>query len=244
MLLAGCMSRETMRDTQITGDDVQIVGHRGCAGQYPENTVLAMKRSAPHVDMIEIDVQRCGSGELIVFHDDTLDHLTEASGSVASTDWETIRELTVGDSEQTIPRLATVLDAIPTDTGVNIELKHVGIADDVLAIAAQIDNTVLYSSFQPAALSEVQTVDPTANCALLFADASEKSVQTAIDLDCTAIHPRYDLVLTTDLMKTARKNGFRVNTWTISDSDVATELIQTGVDGLIVDYWNLEFSSA
>jgi len=45
-------------------------------------------------------------------------------------------------------------------------------------------------------------------------------------------------------MKTARKNGFRVNTWTISDSDVATELIQTGVDGLIVDYWNLEFSSA
>jgi len=68
--------------------------------------------------------------------------------------------------------LATVLDAIPTDTGVNIELKHVGIADDVLGIAAQIDNTVLYSSFQPAALSEVQTVDPTANCALLFADAS------------------------------------------------------------------------
>jgi glycerophosphoryl diester phosphodiesterase len=233
-----------MKDTPTTSDDVQIVGHRGCAGQYPENTVLAMERSAPHVDMIEIDVQRCGSGELMVFHDDTLDRLTDGSGAVGSTNWSTIRELTVGDSEQTIPRLATLLDAIPTETGVNIEIKQKGIADDVLAVAAQIDNTVLYSSFYPTVLGEVQSVDPDASCALLFAELTQDPIQTATDLDCTAIHPRYDLVLSTNLMKTARKNGFRVNTWTIADSDVATELIETGVDGLIVDYCNLEFSSA
>lgn len=243
-LLAGCTSRGTMRDTPTNGDEVQVVGHRGCAGQYPENTVLAMERSAPQVDMIEIDVQRCGSGELIVFHDETLDHLTEASGSVTSTDWKTIRELTVGDSQQTIPRLSTILDVIPSDTGVNIELKQRGIADDVLTVAEQIDNTILYSSFQPTVLREVRNIDPNTSCALLFADLSQNPIQTATDLDCTTIHPRYDLILDTDIMQTAQKNGFCVNTWTISDSDVARELIRTGVDGLIVDYWNLDFSSA
>jgi len=49
---------------------MQVIGHRGCADVYPENTVRAVTRAANFLDAVEVDVRRCGSGELVVFHDE------------------------------------------------------------------------------------------------------------------------------------------------------------------------------
>ena len=81
--------------TRTDPDDVTLIGHRGCAAQYPENTVGAIERAAPHVDAVEIDVRRCGSGEVVVVHDADLGRLTGASGSVADADYDELRDLTV-----------------------------------------------------------------------------------------------------------------------------------------------------
>lgn len=234
---------EPMTETTDATGDVRVIGHRGCADQHPENTVLAVQQSAPHVDMVEIDVQRCASGELVVFHDEKLDRLTSASGRVAETDWQTLNSLTILDSDQTIPRLSDILTAVPPDTGVNIELKHDGLAADVLAATAGVENDLLFSSFSVPALQELRREDADIRLALVIGDTSGTAIQTAVTLDCVAIHPNHDLVLSTELRQVAQENGFEVNTWTVDDADTASRLVAAGVDGLFVDRWDVLYRS-
>ena len=63
------------------------------------------------VDGIEIDVFVCASGELVVFHDKTLDKLTDATGYIEAIDLDSIRKITVLDREL-IPTLEEVLETI------------------------------------------------------------------------------------------------------------------------------------
>jgi glycerophosphoryl diester phosphodiesterase len=234
--------RETTRDARKTrgGDRVALIGHRGCAAQYPENTVAAITRAAPHVDAVEIDVRRCGSGELVVCHDAELDRLTGATGRVADADWEDLRGLTVLDSDEPIPRLGEVLAAVPGGTAVNVELKEPGIAADALEAARDADATVWFSSFLPGALEELRDHAPEADRALLVADGDAASaVDRAVGLGCVAVHPAVDLATEPGYVETAREAGLAVNAWTAADGEDAARLLRAGVDGIIADRWDV-----
>lgn len=240
--LAGCAGggRTATRSTVPTDErDVELIAHRGCAGQYPENTTLAVAESAPHVDMVEVDVQRCGSGELVVFHDDDLDRLTDATGSVATTEWETLSTLSILDSGEPIPRLSTVLDAVPPDTAVNVELKGTGMAERVLSAAGAVENDVLFSSFSARALRELRERDPDVALAFILADSPDIGLSIATDLECVAVHPSAALVRDTDIVERAHVDGLAVNAWTVDDAATARRLVDADVDGLIVDRWDV-----
>ena len=73
----------------------QIIGHRGAMGHAPENTVLSVQKAlALDVDGIEIDVFRCQSGEIVVFHDKKLNELTNGKGRIEQKTWAQLQELT------------------------------------------------------------------------------------------------------------------------------------------------------
>ncbi|OYR85544.1 glycerophosphodiester phosphodiesterase [Halorubrum sp. E3] len=210
--------------------DSILIGHRGCAGQHPENTVAA----------VEVDVRRCASGELVVFHDAELDRLTGASGRVADTDWSDLRELTVLDSGEPIPRLEELFDAAPDDLLVNVEVKHPGVASDALDDARRARNDVLFSSFHPEALAALRDRDPGTDRALLVADGTpETAVETATNLGCVAVHPPIDLATESAIVETAHDAGLAVNAWTAADREDAERLLVAGVDGIVADRWDL-----
>lgn len=53
-----------------------IIGHRGTKANVMENTLESMLHAIDlGVDGIEFDVQRCYTGEIVLFHDETLDRL-------------------------------------------------------------------------------------------------------------------------------------------------------------------------
>ena len=217
---------------------MQVIGHRGCLAHGPENTIEAVRAAAPHVDMVEIDIQRCSSGEIIVFHDTILDRLTDASGAVPTTPWESLKTLTIGDSDATIPLFSSFLESIPSDLSVNVELKHAGMAADVIDIVSTTDNELLFSSFDPhaiAPLSEYET-------AYLFYEGSPDNWSDALAvadaLGCTAVHPHYPLVDAARI-DDAHNRGFTVNTWTVPDSVTVDRLRAAGVDGVVVDDWEI-----
>ena len=221
-------------------EGVALIGHRGCAGQHPENTVAAVERAAPHVDAVELDVRRCASGELVVFHDEAVDRLTGASGRVADADWESLRELTVLDSGEPIPRLAEALDAAPDGVPVNVELKEPETAADALAVARRADAEVLFSSFHPAALATLRDEAPETDRALLVADGGpERVVEAATDLGCAAVHPAIDVATEPGFVEAAHEAGLAVNAWTATDREDAERLLAAGVDGIIADRWDL-----
>ena len=47
------------------------------------------------VDGIEIDIFRCKSGELVVFHDKKLDRLTNTQGYIESLEYDSIQKIKV-----------------------------------------------------------------------------------------------------------------------------------------------------
>jgi glycerophosphoryl diester phosphodiesterase len=215
---------------------VRTIGHRGCAAEFPENTVRAVRGSAPHVDAVEVDVRRCGTGELVVFHDETVEGLTAASGRVDELTFEELSSLPVAGSAATVPSLAAVLDAVPPDTGINVEVKEGGMCEEVCSLVDGVDNDVWISSFDAEALSAFrETPLPTA---YLFRDSFERNTRNALDLGCEFVHPHYEAV-DAERVERAHERGLAVNAWTVPTREEVERLRDAGVDGVIVDSWEI-----
>lgn len=226
---------------RVDSDDgaVLIICHRGCAAQHPENTVAAIEAAAPRADAFEVDVRPCGSGELVVFHDETLDRVTDGSGRVDETPFAALRELEVLDSGASIPTLRELFEAVPGGVPVNVELKTTGIATDVVEVCREADVEVLYSSFSERALREVREVDAAAPIAVLSHGPREDCLRLAVELDAVAIHPSMETVLETEVVEASHERGLAVNAWTAETEEDVRRLRACGVDGIITDRWDV-----
>lgn len=100
-----------------------VLSHRGSALEYPENTILAFERSLEEgADGIELDIQLSADGEPVVFHDDTLDRMTDATGTIGSLSLAGIRELSL-PRNQKIPTLRETLALFAGRTQLLLEFK-------------------------------------------------------------------------------------------------------------------------
>ncbi|MCC7356472.1 MAG: glycerophosphodiester phosphodiesterase, partial [Candidatus Doudnabacteria bacterium] len=111
-----------------------VIGHRGAAGYEPENTLRSFEKAISlGVDMIEFDVRRCKSGELIIIHDDNVDRTTNGKGKVSELNLDTLQQFDAGKGEH-IPTLIETLQFINRRVKVDIEIKEENIATDVAKI--------------------------------------------------------------------------------------------------------------
>lgn len=223
---------------------MRVVAHRGCPDHGPENTVAAARTALPHVDWIEVDARRCGSGEVVVHHDETLDRTTDGTGRVAETPLSTLRRLRVQDTDEPVPSLAAFLEALPADATVNVECKELGVVGDVVALArarpARPD--VVVSAFDPDAVRAVRTVEggESVPVAPLVVDDWTAGLDLAAEIDADYIHPHYESVSPARVER-AHEAGVEVNVWTLGagDADALAELRAAGVDGVVVDTWRI-----
>lgn len=219
---------------------MEIIGHRGCADQCPENTVAAIERAAEHVDAVEVDVRRCGSGELVVFHDETVDRLTDGSGRVADLSLAELRTLDVDGSGERIPLLDEVLAAVPSNVPLQLELKDTGVVADVRDQLTAHAVDVRLSSFQEEILSSIVARDWEIPTGFLFADAPRENLRTAVDLGCDAVHPHYDLCLHSDVVRRAHREGLDVVAWKAAETEEEIAALRSaGVDGVTADRWDI-----
>lgn len=213
---------------------MRCIAHRGFAGAYPENTVTAVRRAAADgADVVEVDLRRCGSGEVVVIHDESVDRVTGGSGAVADHSAAELGALDVLHSGDGVPTLDEVCSAVPDSVTLNLELKEVGIAADALSTAAAHDGDVLVSSFHPGPLREAAALG-TAPRALLFADEVDDAFDAARRLDCDAVHPHWECCTGT-LVDRAHDAGFQVNAWTARSAGAAAKVASVGADGLVSD---------
>ena len=213
---------------------MNCIAHRGFAGVNTENTVPAVRAAAEAgADCIEVDVRRCGSGELVVIHDEGLDRLTGASATVADTGLDRLQSRPVLDSDAMVPTLTQVFAAVPDDVTLNVECKERGLAADCLAVFDRVGNDVLVSSFDADTLWEFAAAGEVP-LALLFATDPDAAIDTAQELGCAAVHPVRQCC-DAALVDTAHEAGFAVNAWTVRNGAQAARLASLGVDGLIAD---------
>lgn len=209
---------------------MNLIAHRGFAADAPENTVPALRRAAALADGVELDVRRCGSGEPVVCHDETVDRLTDASGHVDSLDSAALADLNVLGSDYGIPTLDAVFDALPATT-VNVELKEAGLAADVADCWASYDGDVFVSAFDADVLAEVRDAAPATSRAAL---CRQPTLDAARELDCAFVHPE-QRVVDSAFVERAHDAGIEVNAWTVTSPASVSRLREAGVDGVIAD---------
>ncbi|WP_079988882.1 glycerophosphodiester phosphodiesterase [Halosegnis longus] len=222
---------------------MEIVAHRGYGDVYPENTLAAFEQAAETADWIELDVRPCRTGELVVFHDEWLGRLTNATGRVVNASWDELQTLEILDSGERIPRLDEALQTIPADTGVEIELKEWGLVEDVLDAVDAIDNPVTIISFSPLALhavAEATTEIPLGHVLYhgLYEDAPVLGLDTAAHLGCNTVHLFHSMGADADVVETAHDRGLVVQTATPEEGptpEVLEEYRDIGVDRISAD---------
>ncbi len=213
---------------------MNCIAHRGFAGDHPENTVGALVSAADVADWVEFDVRRCGSGEVVVIHDESVDRVTDGTGEVADLSQAELARLDVLGSGEGVPSLEEVVEALPPETNLNVELKENGLATDVADVLAAHEGNVLISSFDAGVLAEMAVVAEYP-LALLFDGDPRNRLARAMDLECVAVHPHWDLC-DESLVRRANDAGLAVNAWTVDDAVSAASARTAGVDGTIVDY--------
>src|SRR5207253_2334842 len=74
-----------------------VWAHRGASCAAPENTLAAFRLAAElGADGVELDAQRCATGEVVVLHDESLGRTTGHAALLPETPWSTVRTLDAG----------------------------------------------------------------------------------------------------------------------------------------------------
>ena len=130
--------------------------HRGLHSRdmsVPENSLAAFELAAKAGYGIELDVQLSKDGQVVVFHDDTLDRVCGVHGRVDAFDYSELKKMRLCGSEQTIPLFTEVLRVIRGRGPLLVELKNGPrnreLCEKTYAILADYRGDVCIESFNP-----------------------------------------------------------------------------------------------
>ncbi len=225
-----------------------VLGHRGASADAPENTLAAFRLAVEQgADGVELDVWRCGTGEVVVFHDADAMRL---AGSPLRPDRATLtalRRLDVGSHRgarwhgERIPLLREALEAIPGAI-VNVELKARRDGAPRLAVAAarvlrdaRAEDRVLVSSFAWPLLAAFRAAAPGVATGLLFEPSRAWRLRLALGVPVVrprAVHPERRIA-TAGAIRRWSGAGLAVVVWTVDAADEVERLSATGAAAVI-----------
>ena len=131
--------------------------HRGLHDkEKAENSISAFAAAVEAGYGIELDVRLSKDGELVVFHDDTLDRMTEARGRVDSFTAKELAELHLGDTCDGVPTFREVLDIVDGKVPLLVEMKEdlgkYGVAKKTAEMLKEYKGEYIVESFNPLAI--------------------------------------------------------------------------------------------
>jgi glycerophosphoryl diester phosphodiesterase len=243
--------RPARRKIDLPGDRPLVLAHRGASADAPENTLPAFREAvAQGADGVELDTMVCGSGEVVVCHDEHLGRLAGQNLAIASTPYDRLREIDVGRrfgerfKGVHIPLLTEVLAELPDGFWVNVELKCDSVGDLGLArkVAAQVEPClarlrIVISSFNPLELLRMRFALPSIPMGLLFERDSALWLRHGTLAPVVAnasIHPEHTQC-TPGSMERWRRAGYAVFTWTVDERDEIARLCHLGVAAIITN---------
>ena len=139
--------------------------HRGYHGEgRAENSISAFRAARDMGYGIELDVRLSKDGELVVFHDHTLDRVTGVSGRVVDKTAAELAEIHLSGTEDTIPTFRQVLDLIDGAVPLLIEIKQAPGEDSPVEKLVELlegyHGDYIFESFNPIALRRLRALAP------------------------------------------------------------------------------------
>ena len=241
-----------------------VMGHRGGAGLWPENTLHGFSQAVEMgVDVLEIDIHSTADGVLVIIHDDTLDRTTNGSGRVNSLPLARLKAFDAGyhwtndggasfpfrGRGLTVPTLEEVFEAFPRMRfNIDIKQEQPSLVKPFCRMIREhgMESKVMVASFKPEVLDEFRrecigvatSASPADVRALLALKNGERRGEQVTVARSMQI-PEYvggRQVLTRELVEAAHERHLEVHAWTINDEAGMRRMLDLGVDGIITDY--------
>ncbi len=232
------------------------ISHRGGRHWAPENTLVAFKMSLDiGVDGLELDVQRCATGELVVIHDELVNRTTNGVGLVQDITYDELKRLDAGSfwheeyedagkvnfKGESIPLLKDVLDLVDGRAFVNVELKNTpiqypGIEDELIDLLSDYGHRdkIIVSSFDHKLMYSLKEKNSGLAIALLADALFVNVVDLAKQIGADYWHPCFGS-LRKEAVEEAHAAGLKVNAWTINTAREWAMAIDWELDGVITD---------
>lgn len=218
--------------------------HRGASEYAPENTLssfyLGLLQGA---NGIETDVQLTKDGVPVLFHDDTVDRVSDGHGKLSDYTLEELKALKIYGNCTTgfYDRIVTLREFFEKFSAYDIrfamELKGPGVEADTLSMVKEFGlmEKTTFTSFQFDYIKKIKELDSSARIGWLVEDADEAAMDALRSIGGEEIAPKADHI-TEEAMKTWQKAGLGVRAWDVGSVAIMKRMCQLGVDGMTVNF--------
>lgn len=214
--------------------------HRGASHYAPENTLSAFYLGIQQgANGIETDIRRTRDGQLVLFHDATLERVAGISGGVGD---YTLKQLSGfwirGDEGKrfTPDRIVTLEQFLylfaHRDLTFALEFKDSGVEADTLKLVDKyrIREKCIFTSFQYEHLVRMRELDPDVSIGYLTSRTDDEVFKLLRDIHGNQLCLKAE-TLTPSLVARCRDEGFGVRAWGVSDLTLMAHVCQCGADG-------------
>eukprot|EP01037_Dinobryon_pediforme_P015652 gene15652-15799_t len=229
-----------------------IASHRGGALEWPENSPTAFAATAGlPVDQVEFDIHPTTDGEIVVFHDATLERTSNGRGEVAAHSLAELKALvldgTEGEHMLTLAEFADVF--APTGIALRMELKsdarqapYPGLLSKALAVldAKGLRGRTIVTSFNVTVAAQAASTEGLVAAIWLVSPelqariGVEGIVSTARGHGVSRVGIRCSSLDAT-VLRQLREGGLAVGSWATNDALQIAAMLALGVDVFTTD---------
>lgn len=235
-----------------------MIAHRGSRILWPENTMVAFGSSLEAgADHLETDLHLTADGQIVCFHDDTVDRTTNGTGPVRSYTLSELRRLDAGHRHRRdgefpfrgrglrVPTLGEVLATFPS-IGIVVDLKEDGLEGPVCGLLGRLNawHRVIVGGFSDVRLVRMRresggraliSAGPTSVRAWWL--SSRVGLGGPPGFSALQIPPTSRGLRVADrrLVEVAHARGLAVHVWTVNQRADMERLWSMGVDAIITD---------
>ncbi|MGY1623009.1 glycerophosphodiester phosphodiesterase [Geodermatophilus sp. SYSU D00965] len=232
----------------LDGPTPIAMAHRGGAIEHLENTMPAFQACvALGYRYLETDVRVTADGVPVVFHDATLDRVTDRSGRIDQLPWAEVAAARIGGREP-ILRLEELLCAWP-DVRFNLDIKAAGVLAPLARTVRRLDvaDRICLGSFSDARIAAARrlfgptvctSLGPRGVAALRLSSYSPRAAGLVrIQAGCAQVPLQLGGRALVDerFLAAAHARGLQVHVWTVNTEEETTAMLDLGVDGVMTD---------
>ncbi len=218
--------------------------HRGASEYAPENTLSAFYLGLLQgANGIETDVQKTGDGILVLFHDDTLDRVSNGSGRLCDYALDELKALKIYGNNTTgfYDRIVTLREFLEKfaqyDITFAIELKGPNVERETLEMAREfgIMEKTTFTSFKFDYIKKLKELEPAARVGYLIDAPDDDALNALIAIGGEEIAPRATNI-SAELIQKWRSLGLGVRAWGVKEVPIMKKMCELKVDGMTVNF--------
>ncbi len=222
-----------------------VIAHRGASAYKPENTLAAFALAIEQgAQMIELDLHRSRDNQVVVIHDETLDHTTNLKGHVDQLTLAEIKQADAGSGER-VPTLDETLDLTSGKVRLYLEIKDARAAAETLRIvrARRCQDEVMLASFDIELMRRLgeevsdielgvilgnETLNPVVRWREAFPWIALRNINYQVL--CMQVELCFGY-----LARRTKASGKRLYVWTADEDAQFAKMIEREVDGIVTN---------